>query len=172
METCEHCGFAWELVSASEIAPRLVAAAEALGSALAEHPQVAPDRPEPTRWSSIEYGAHLRDVLLTIRDRTVIGLVEDHPEFKPLYRDERIELGLYRDDDTEAVRAELGAAAAMLSRMVNLLDTAQLDRPVQYGFPAPMTRTVLWMGQQAVHESEHHLGDVLDNIRLLTDRAV
>lgn len=66
-------------------------------------------RPSPDRWSANEYAAHVRDVLLTIRDRLVIGLVEDNPRFKPVYRDE---------------------------------------------------------GRQAVHETEHHLRDIIANPNL------
>ena len=113
----------------------------------------------------IEYGAHVRDVFLTIRDRLVIGLVEHDPTFKPLYRNERIKLALYRADTPSAVAAELDAAAAMLVRLFDAIDPGSLSRSVQYGFPDPESRTLLWMGLQAIHEAEHHLGDVRDNLR-------
>lgn len=125
-------------------------------------------RPSAARWSMIEYGAHVRDVLLTVRDRLVIGLVEEHPDFKPLYRDERISLGLYRTDTVPAVAEELGSAAAMFARLFDAIDPEQLSRSVQYGFPSPADRTLLWMGQQVVHEIEHHLGDIQENLRLVT----
>jgi DNA-binding helix-hairpin-helix protein with protein kinase domain len=35
---------------------------------------------------------------------------------------------------------------------------------VQYGFPEPAPRTLLWMGLQAIHEAEHHYGDVRENL--------
>ena len=111
-------------------------------------------------WSALEYVAHVRDVLLTIRDRMVIGLVEDEPGFAPMYRDERVEFGLYAGDTADDLAVELPAAAAMLARMYAALPPAGYDRPVRYGFPDPAARTVGWMGLQAVHESEHHLLDV------------
>ena len=35
---------------------------------------------------------------------------------------------------------------------------------MQYGFPDPVTRTLGWMGKQAVHEIEHHLADMEENL--------
>lgn len=160
MERCDGCGFVWEAVERDEIGPRAVAGAAAVTALLTSEPDRALLRPTPQRWSMVEYGAHVRDVLLTVRDRLVIGLVEDDPGFKPLYRDERVDLGLYRADTVADVAAEIGPAAAMFARLFEAIEPEALVRTVQYGFPAPATRTLLWMGQQAVHETEHHLHDM------------
>ena len=158
MERCE-CGFAWAEVSDPEIPDRIATGAAALAGFL--RAATAPDRrPRPDRWSAVEYGAHVRDVLLHLRDRVVVTLVEDDPTFKPLYRDQRVDLGLYARDDAATVATELGTAAALFGRTWAALDADALDRPCQYAFPVPATRSVRWMGQQAVHEVEHHLGDV------------
>ena len=164
METCEGCGFCWEAVAREEIGPRVTAGASAIAALLAAEPQWVEQRPEPERWSMLEYAAHVRDVLLTVRDRLVIGLVEDDPGFKPLYRDERVDLGLYRFDTLAAVATELAAAAAMFVRLFDAIDPGRLSRTVQYGWPAPASRTLLWMGQQAVHEAEHHLRDIREDL--------
>jgi DinB superfamily len=164
METCEDCGFAWVQVGRDEIALRSIAAAQQIASAIGASADRASIRPTPERWSSLEYAAHVRDVCLTIRDRLVIGLVEDEPGFKPLYRDERVDLGLYKSDTATDVAGEVVAAANMLARVFNAIDPQLLDRVVQYGFPDPLPRTLLWMGQQAVHESEHHLADITENL--------
>lgn len=63
---------------------------------------------------------------------------------------------------------EVGAASAMLGRLFAGIDPALLGRTVQYGFPDPIRRTLLWMGQQVVHEVEHHLGDMQHDLRLLS----
>ena len=71
----------------------------------------APDRtdvhPAPQRWTATEYGAHVRDVLLNLRDRLVVGLIEDRPTFTAMYRDERVTMGLYRPDTADAVRSRV-----------------------------------------------------------------
>jgi DinB superfamily len=164
METCEDCGFAWVRVGCAEIGLRAVAAARQIANVIVANADLALVRPTPERWSALEYAAHVRDVFLTIRDRLVIGLVEDEPGFKPMYRDERISLGLYSSDTAVDVAAEVVAAANMLTRLLEAIDQQQLDRVVQYGFPDPLPRTLLWMGQQAVHESEHHLADITENV--------
>jgi DNA segregation ATPase FtsK/SpoIIIE, S-DNA-T family len=166
MESCEICGFAWESVPAGDVATRVVDGAERVAARLDDGPAVV-QRPEPTRWSILEYACHVRDVLLHVRDRLVIGVVEDDPSFKPLYRDERVDLGLYHDDTPEVVAGETRTAAALFARTFDRLSVEQLRRPVQYAYPAPATRTLLWMGQQVVHEIEHHLADQDDNARLL-----
>lgn len=164
METCPTCDFTWESVTREEVGPRCVAASHEIATLLREDPTGALARPTPDRWSAVEYGAHVRDVMLTIRDRLVIGLVEDNPDFKPLYRDERFDRGLYASDTAVNIADEIGPAASMLHRLFEAIDPTELDRVVQYGWPEPATRSLLWMGQQAVHESEHHRNDIAENI--------
>ena len=169
MESCEGCGFVWDEVPDADVAPRLRAGTEMLGRLLRNTPDVASTRPTPDRWSMLEYGAHVRDVLLVLRDRFVVGVVADNPGFTPMYRDERVDLGMYGGEDAVALATELEVAAALLVRMVEALSPEQLERTCQYGYPGPSTRTLRWMAAQAVHEVEHHLGDVEENLKLVAD---
>ena len=167
METCEDCGFAWEQVADDEVVPRVIDGSAAVAALLRDATDRAGVRPEPGRWSALEYGAHVRDVLLTIRDRSVLGVVEDEPHFSPLYREERVDLGLYAGDTAPAVASEVEAAAAMYARLFAAIGPTDRDRLVHYGWPDPMLRTVRWMGQQAVHEVEHHRTDIEDGLARL-----
>lgn len=168
METCEDCGFAWERVADAEIGPRISRAAAAMAHELSTAAQEAVGRrPSPDRWSALEYAAHARDVMVLLRDRLVVGLVEDHPSFTPGYRDERLTLGLYRADTAAAVAPEVAAAATMFVRLFDAIDPASLGCTVAFGYPDPTTRTLRWMGQQVVHETEHHLGDVVEVLGLV-----
>ena len=167
VERCDECGFDYDATDWTEVGARVRAAAAATAALLADATDVAATRPEPDRWSALEYAAHVRDVLITIRDRLVIGLVEDDPGFKPMYRDQRVAFGLYAGDTVDAVAPEVVAAAAMLARLFDAIDPDALARPVQYGFPDPERRTLLWMGRQAVHECEHHLDDMRENVARL-----
>ena len=36
----------------------------------------------------------------------------------------------------------------------------RIERPIFYGWPREATRTLRWVGAQALHEAEHHLDDV------------
>lgn len=163
------CGFVWDDVADAEVASRIRAGAGMLARLLRNAPDVANTRPTQGRWSMLEYGAHVRDVMLVLRDRFVVGVVTDNPGFTPMYRDERVDLGLYTREDPIALAAELEAAAALLVRMLEALSPEHFDRTCQYGYPGPSTRTLRWMAAQAVHEVEHHLGDVEQNLTLVAD---
>jgi hypothetical protein len=164
MEQCEVCGFRWDTVDSAEIGSRIDAATTEIAAVIVADAERSAVRPSPERWSATQYAAHVRDVLITLRDRLVIGLVEDDPSFKPLYRDERVDLGLYDSDTAGAVADELEAAAAMFIRLFEAIDPALLTRTVQFGYPAPAQRTLLWIGQQVVHEAEHHRSDIVENL--------
>jgi len=168
MERCEGCGFAWEEVAPAMIGQRVSKGVAAITEALAGAGASVGVQPVPGRWSAVEYAAHTRDVLLTIRDRLVIGIVEDEPSFTPMYREERVTLGLYHRDTAPAIADELTSAAAMFIRLFAAIPGDQLDRAVQYGTPTPTRRTLRWMAQQAVHEVEHHGADIAANLRPTT----
>ena len=55
-------------------------------------------RPSEQRWSILEYGGHLRDVILSIRERVVLASVLDVPVGTPIFRDERVDIGFYAED--------------------------------------------------------------------------
>ena len=156
------CGFAWDAVGVEEIGPRLDRAAAELAALLRADEAQATQRPSEIVWSATEYAAHVRDVLLHVRDRLVIALVEDDPSFKPLYRDQRVDLGLYAADVPAVVADELLSAAGLFRRTVERLTAEQLARTAEYAYPVTATRTVRWMAAQALHEAEHHLGDARD----------
>jgi ketosteroid isomerase-like protein len=159
-EACPECGFVWAAVPAATVAARVRAGSEAIVDTLRRAPDAAAMRPAPDVWSGLEYAAHVRDVMLNVRDRLVVGIAEDTPDFKPLYRDVRVDVGLYGGDDTDTVAAEVVMAADLFGRTFDRLTAEQLARPVRYAFPTLGLRTNAWMGQQVVHEVEHHLGDV------------
>jgi hypothetical protein len=161
MERCEDCGFAWESVPASDVGERTRRGALRIAELL-QADGVA-QRSAPDRWSSLEYAAHVRDVLLNLRDRIVVALVEDNPDFKPMYREQRVDLGLYVGDTPAVVRRDLDMASDLFCRTFAVLSNEQLVRPCQYAYPTLTTRSVLWMARQVVHEVEHHLGDIEEN---------
>ena len=167
MDSCDVCGFVFSTVDPSTVSARGRAAAASIGAELRHSDDIARIRPEEGRWSNTEYGAHVRDVFLLLRDRLVIGLMEDEPSFSSLYRDERVDLGLYAADTPNQIADEVAAAAAMFGRLFDAIDPAKLERVVQYGSPNPQRRSLLWMGRQAVHESEHHLTDIRENVATL-----
>jgi hypothetical protein len=171
MESCAGCGFVWESVPAAQIGARLEVGVDEIVDMLDEAAEagLAATRPEPEIWSVTEYAAHVRDVLLGIRDRLITIAVEDEPESRPIYRDQRVDMGMYARDTPEILRRELPMAAALFDRSYHAFTPQQMARTVRYGYPAPAVRTMLWACQQAVHEVEHHRADiaaVLDQLRI------
>jgi ketosteroid isomerase-like protein len=158
--TCPECGFVWATVPVEAVGPRIQSGADAIAAMLrTTDERVVAARPAPEVWSTLEYAAHVRDVLYHVRDRIVIGLAEDSPDFKPLYRDVRVDAGLYRDEQPEVVATELELAAGLFGRTFAALSDDQLARPVVVAFPTDLTRTVSWLGRHVVHEVEHHRDD-------------
>jgi len=117
-------------------------------------------RPAEDVWSALEYACHVRDVFLVQRDRLYTTLVEDKPVMAPMYRDHRVTLARYNEQDPEEVATQLDTAARLISQAFAVLDSTQLQRLCIYNFPAPAERPLLWVGQHAIHEGEHHLRDI------------
>ena len=117
-------------------------------------------RPSPDVWSPVEYGCHVRDVLLTQRERLLLVLVEEEPTFTPMYRDQRAGLARYRDESHDHVAAEIVFAADLLAWVFRGLAGAQWDRTCVYNYPEPSQRTILWLARHTLHELTHHLLDL------------
>jgi hypothetical protein len=169
-ERCDGCGFVWDLVPAAEQASRLADVGPTYRRLLLppDRPvgwtERAATRPGADTWSALEYACHTRDVLLAMRERILTALVEDDPSLPPLYRDERVALAGYAAEDLAVIVAEIEVAADLLARQLARLDRAQLARTLQVVFPTPSSRSLAWVGAQAIHEAEHHAIDIAAQI--------
>jgi hypothetical protein len=159
MEVCDVCLFQWETITASDATDRLRRAADGFATLLAETHTGLRTRPDPTTWSVMEYCGHVRDCLLNLRDRIILGLAEDNPVPKAMFQNVRIENGIYTADTPETITVELRVAAELLAKTVAALNDDQLARPIYYPYPREATRSLLWVAAQALHEAEHHLND-------------
>jgi S-DNA-T family DNA segregation ATPase FtsK/SpoIIIE len=121
-------------------------------------------RPAEGVWSALEYACHVRDVFLMQRERLYTALVEDTPAFVPMYREQRVTLARYNAQAPEEVVTQLATAARLIAQVFEALDAAQLQRRCIYNFPAPTERSLLWVGQHAIHEGEHHFRDIEQGI--------
>jgi S-DNA-T family DNA segregation ATPase FtsK/SpoIIIE len=166
MDRCESCRFIYADVDAQAL-PMRFAAFGPRYQALLSPPDRPPEwhgllrtRPAADVWSALEYTCHVRDVFLVQRDRLYTAMVEDTPVFPPMYRDHRVTLARYNAQDPEEVAEQLATAACLIAQAFAALGPVQLQRRCLYNFPAPTERSLLWVGQHAVHEGEHHLRDV------------
>jgi DinB superfamily len=165
---CDICGFLYDDVTPDNVAPRLSAATHALATILADCGEFARVRPSEHRWSILEYSAHMRDVLISIRERIVRATIEDHTIGLAMNRDERVNRGFYDVDTVEDLVVELDVLTRLLLKSYSLLTRAELDRPLVFSNLAPYEVTILLAAAQAVHEGEHHLADVRENLALLS----
>lgn len=166
-EACPVCGFQWSSLSRDQVPTRLKAATDSFAGVVVASRARVGVRPTPERWSILEYGAHLRDVLLSIRDRIIAASIIDEPIGSPIYRDERVDLGFYSLDTADDVANELAVASRLFTKTFASLPDGYERREFFYSPITPTKVTILWAGAQAVHESEHHLSDVQENVRLV-----
>lgn len=158
-EACEFCDFEWDTVFPAEVGPRLRHAVRTFANLLIANPEESLQRPNPDRWSAVEYAAHARDVLMNLRDRIILGVVEDNPVPHGMHGTPRIELGLYDAEQPESLANELVVVAEIFIRTYDHLPPHAGSRPIFYGWPVATTRTLDWVAAQALHECEHHLDD-------------
>ncbi len=167
VRTCEHCGFTWTNLSRAEVATRMSTTVEALVAIIATAGPSVERRPSAERWSILEYGGHLRDVLLSIRERIVLASILDVPVGTPIYRDERVNIGFYDQDAASDVVVELQVATFLFLKTVASLPDKFEDRHLIYSSQSPLEITISGAMLNALHECEHHQGDAEENLRLL-----
>src|SRR5262245_47271506 len=90
METCAECGFTYNLDLATEAGAGIRTGAAEFATLLRGDGNVR-TRPEAEVWSVLEYGCHVRDVLLVQRERVLLARRVDQPDPDQMGRDERVE---------------------------------------------------------------------------------
>ena len=159
MDRCEECGFEYVLADAEKASAEILVGVTGL-NALLEVGQELTERREPSTWSPLEYGCHMRDVLLVQRERVLAARRTDTPAFDPMGRDERVEHDGYAAQDPADVVRQLADAAAMFANVLDRIPSADWERTVIYNYPKTWERSLRWVAVHTVHEVQHHLHDV------------
>ena len=160
MDRCADCGFDYS-VTTTQTARRMIRdSSEDIATMVAGAGDSVARRSDPDVWSPLEYGCHVRDVLLVQRERILLALVEDTPSFVPMYRDRRVDDARYGAELPAAVAAHLAMASSLLLWVFEGLTAEQLDRPCVYNYPEPTQRIVEWLLVHTAHEVVHHAADV------------
>jgi hypothetical protein len=159
VDRCAGCGFEYDLGDAPraglDILTGVAELAELLGSA-----RDVRERPDPATWSPIEYGCHVRDVLLVQRERVLAALITERPSCDPMHRDERAEYDGYAEQAPDRVARQLDEAAYLFANVLAHLAPRDWDRVLMYNYPARFERSLRWVAVHTVHEVRHHLLDV------------
>jgi hypothetical protein len=160
VERCAECGFDYDALERADIPAAFVS----LGDEFRDELSATADgalrrRPRPEVWSGLEYACHVRDVFLWQRDRLYIALVEDTPSFVRMYRDERVALARYNQQDPRVVANQLVFASQLIAQAFADLEDPAWGRLFVYNWPEPNERNVAWLAAHTVHEGRHHLRD-------------
>ena len=155
-EPCPECGFSAADVdvhavggTVRDLTPRWV-------SALSR--QDARERPDAHTWSTLEYGAHVRDVLRVFDERLRLLLEEDDPEFANWDQDATALADRYDLQDPVVVADELADAADVIADRFDSVRPDQVERPGRRSNGSVFT--VRTLGQYFLHDVVHHLHDV------------
>ncbi|MGB8195939.1 MAG: DinB family protein [Acidimicrobiales bacterium] len=167
VQTCAHCGFSWTPLTRAVLATRMSRAVESFVDVMNAAGADVAARPSERRWSILEYGGHLRDVILSIRERVVLASVLDVPVGTPIFRDERVDIGFYSQDSAADVALELQVVTYLLLKTVATLPEHFDDRKLIYSDRTPLEVTISGALLNALHECEHHLGDAAEDLTLL-----
>lgn len=156
MERCDECGFEYDLGQAPNVAATIVAATAEFADLLEGNVRT---RRTPDVWSPLEYGCHLRDVLLVQRERVLAARRRQQPFCEPMGRDERVEHDGYALQDPAEVARQLTMGARLFANDLERLGPDDWNRTVLYTYPHRSERSLRWVAVHTLHEVRHHLLD-------------
>ena len=159
-DRCEICGFVYDLETTTTVGPQIVLKAAATSAIVASANPTVTRRPNADTWSILEYGCHVRDVLLVQRERVLLALRVDEPRVVAMGRDERVEADGYNEQRPTDVARQIGDAALMFTEVLARLTEEKWQRTMIYTYPTPAPRSLVWVAVHTLHEAVHHLGDV------------
>jgi len=155
-ERCDECGFTASDVEPAQIGATVRDLAPRYVSAL--HRADARERPAPTTWSPLEYGAHVRDVFRLFGERLDLMLEHDDPLFANWDQDATAREDRYDLQDPTVVADELVVAADATADRFDAVTGDAWDRTGRRSNGSVFT--VRTLGQYFLHDVVHHLHDV------------
>ena len=166
MDHCDGCGFDYELDRAERSGAAIRAGAGELAELLERDDVDLRTRRRADQWSPLEYGCHVRDVLLVQRERVLMARCVDTPSFDPMNRDLRVELDGYAEQDPLDVARQLHDAALLFTNVLARFGSDEWERTVMYNYPAPWERSLRWVAVHTEHEIVHHLRDAREQLEM------
>jgi predicted carbohydrate-binding protein with CBM5 and CBM33 domain len=161
VERCAECGYVYGETPRADLPAALRDRAGAYRPVLLDEDDGAVrSHRAPGVWSSLEYGCHVRDLLMVQRERVTQALDRDNPDFASMRREERVVEERYNEQVPSVVAGQLAGAADALAGLLESLDDAGWQRTGLYHWPVTTPRSVEWIGQHSLHECVHHLKDI------------
>jgi hypothetical protein len=159
-DECAQCGFVYDLSLATTAGQAIDERVDAVVAILRDRDVDVRSRRRPGVWSPLEYGCHLRDMLLVQRERVLAALRADRPDCTPMGRDERVVHDGYADQRPADVGRQLADAALMFGNVLSRLPDDDWNRTMLYNFPEASERSLRWVAVHTLHDVHHHLGDI------------
>jgi DinB superfamily len=161
LDRCSECGFEYDLEQSRRAGEAIVEGALRIGAALRATGAETRLRRAVGQWSPLEYGCHVRDILLVQRERVLLARREIRPSLTPMGRDERVEHDGYPEQVPADVARQLEDSARLLANVLDRLETSDWGRTVIYNYPEPTERTLRWVAMHTLHEVRHHYVDMV-----------
>ncbi len=120
----------------------------------------SPHRVSPKRWSILEYGCHIRDVLVLYDERLSLMLTVENAGFQNWDQDLTAREQRYDLQDPMVVARQLVSAATQLGQHFGEVTGEQWERTGHRSDGAVFTMQTF--GQYLLHDLVHHLVDVGD----------
>jgi hypothetical protein len=161
---CPECGFDTRSLSGPEVPGLIRNVSDAWGQVLGGGDPDASGRPgigarlSPHRWSPLEYGCHVRDVLRLGDARLQLMLIQADPAFPNWDQDRTASDANYAGQDPASVATGIAAAA---ERFADDLERLAPDGWSRRGHRSDgATFSVEAFARYVAHDPVHHLADV------------
>jgi len=159
-DRCAECGFTYDLSQAATAGEGIRGRVAEVAAILRNRDVDLQSRSQPGVWSALEYGCHLRDMLLVQRERVLAARRVDRPDCAPMGREERVEHDGYAEQEPGDVARQVVDAAKLFGNVLARLAANDRDRTVVYHYPETHERSLRWLAVHTAHEVQHHLLDI------------
>lgn len=153
---CPECGFDTKSFARDEVAGMILANAASWQELLAGAGDVR-TRPEPDKWSPLEYACHVRDVLRIYDRRLELMLTKDDPAFENWDQDATAVIDCYGAQDPAPVSERLAEQAQVLAARFSTVSGGQWHRTGTRSDGAHFT--IESFARYFIHDPIHHLYD-------------
>jgi hypothetical protein len=157
---CPECGFDGGRYGRDQYGAEVRRIAAAWQQILAADPDTLRRRPQPDRWSTLEYGCHVRDVFDIFRQRVELMLTTDGAAFANWDQDATAIADRYDRADPAVVAEAIGGNG---HRLAAVFDAVPAEAWPRTGVRSDGARfTVETIGRYLLHDPIHHLHDVTE----------